>query len=395
MNEEILIRKYQILQFLRQMPTAVVGPTYAVFLLGKGLSLAELSLVAISFFVVLLIVELPTGIFADRFGRKKSMLVSCFVAGFAPIVYIFANNLWGCMLAEAIYAISCGFYNGTLDAWIKHELQCVGKDTTHLHKASAQGLQAMQVSLASGALLGGWLASINMVWPWVVGVAVSFVLPVAVALLMKENYRGVKEKADLWEGIKTVKQDNALKLVCGLGFLGSLATAPFNMYWQPFFSAHILDIKILGILSFLFYTINFAGAKIAEKVLSGGKSGNQRRGMVLSQVFIGIAVILCVATPLFPISVSFFILHEGGRGVFFVMRQTYLQFSIKKESQRAFIGSISSFFEQAGSIVAYLGCFILLSHLSIGSIWIISSLVVIAASLALCYYFRPQPGKPK
>lgn len=393
MQANELIRKYQTLQFLRQMPTALVSPIYAVFLLGKGLKLEELSLVAISFFVVLLIVELPTGLFADRFGRRKSMLVSCFIAGFAPLVYIWADALWQCMLAEAIYAISCGFYNGALDAWIKHELQCVGKDKTHLQKANARGMQAMQVSLAVGALLGGYLASVDMVLPWIAGTLVSFAIAGAVIPLMKENYRYEEEPMDLKDGISAAGQSTALKFVCLLGFLQCAATAPFNLYWQPFFGANISDARTLGLLSFSFFAVNFAGAKIAEKLFAKSGMRRQEKEMVFSQVFIGAAIILCVAVPLFPISLAFYVMHEGGRGVFYVVRQTYLQFSISKESQRAFVGSISSFFEQAGSIAAYLGCFLLLGHIPIGSVWLICGSIAAVVPLTLYHRFKAPNGQ--
>lgn len=84
MEEKRIIRTYRILQFLKQFPTALVASTYTVFLLAKGLTLSDLSLVALSFYIVLIAAEIPTGIFADRYGRKKSMMVSCLIASVSP-----------------------------------------------------------------------------------------------------------------------------------------------------------------------------------------------------------------------------------------------------------------------------------------------------------------------
>jgi MFS family permease len=387
MEVDKLINKYVILQFLRQMPTAMVASTYAVFLMGKGMSLSDLGLVGLSFSIFLLVAELPTGYFADRFGRKNSMIVSCLISTIAPFVYIRASNLWGCILAELIFAIGCGFYNGALDAWIKHELQCIGKDKAHLQIAGAKGLQAIQVSIAIGALSGGYLASRNMILPWIIGGLMNVAILIAVIVLMRENYQPVKHRSRLREGMGSVAESAQLKFVCALGFVLCFATATTNLYWQPFFAPTAPDPKILGVLSFSFFAVNFGGAKIAEKFFARNEARRQEKEMAFSQILLGAAMIAAAAMPVFAVSLLFYLAHEGARGAFMVTRLAYLQSAIAKESQRATIGSISSFFEQAGSIAAFLISGMMLRHGSIATVWMVSGAAAIIASAAL-YQWR-------
>jgi|GEM_PF-2019434 len=381
MDEIVLIKKYQILQFLRQISVALVAPTFVVYLMGKGLSIGDVSLVALSFFVVLLVVEVPTGIFADRYGRKKSMLVSAAIAIIGPLIYVWAQGLWPCILAEAVYAVSSGFCNGALDSWIKHELQILGKDITHLAVANARGSQAAQIAFALGALVGGFLASANMDYPWIAGAAFDLVLVAAVARLMRENYRPPETRPALLDGARIVAVSWPLKFACLVGFLQYLAITPANLYWQPFYAAAAPDPMILGVMCFAFCVVNFAGAKISEKKLVARGLGSLGREAVASQFLTGVFLAAAAIFPWFFVSLLFYLAHEGTRGIFQVARQTYLQRAITVESQRATVASIASLFDQAGSIVAYLAMAFWAGKLAIDASWIISGSLCLVAPM--------------
>ena len=79
-----------------------------------------------------------------------------------------------------------------------------------------------------------------------------------------------------------------------------------------------------------------------------------------------------------------YIPHEGARGAFMMTRPAYLQAAITEESQRA---TISSFFEQAGSIAAFLISAAILNQISIATVWLISGAVAITAP-AILYQWR-------
>jgi len=184
-----------------------------------------------------------------------------------------------------------------------------------------------------------------------------------------------------------VAKSATLKFVCALGFLLCFATATTNLYWQPFYAPIAPDPKILGILCFSFFTVNFAGAKIAEKFFAKNDAQRQEKELVVSHLLIGAAMVAAATVPVFAVSLLFYIVHEGARGAFMVTRQAYLQAAITKESQRATIGSASSFFEQAGSITAFLISGAMLQHGSIANVWLVSGAAAVIAPLLL-YQWR-------
>ena len=106
------IRNYLLLKSISVFGVALISATYVVFLTSKGLDLLQINLVNFFFFTTLLIFEIPTGAFADVFGRKLSFVVSCVLFSSGMFVYAFAQSFWGFVLAEVISAAGATFASG-------------------------------------------------------------------------------------------------------------------------------------------------------------------------------------------------------------------------------------------------------------------------------------------
>src|SRR5258708_17144 len=89
------VRLYTILQAVFTMGAFITSGTYVTFLQEKGMSLLQVNTVNSAYFLVLFICEIPTGAFADIFGRKQSFLVACVLRGFASVIYGMSQSFWG------------------------------------------------------------------------------------------------------------------------------------------------------------------------------------------------------------------------------------------------------------------------------------------------------------
>lgn len=89
---------------------------YVTFLMKNGLNLFEVNLVNTCYFITLLVCEIPTGAFADIFGRKASFVLACALMSFSMFIYGCSNTLSGFILAEVTCAIGRTFRNGAFQA---------------------------------------------------------------------------------------------------------------------------------------------------------------------------------------------------------------------------------------------------------------------------------------
>ena len=92
------------------------GAAWVALLAARGFSLAEIGLAEGVFHLVSLLFELPSGVIADVFGRKKSMLLSQAAAMLSCLGIIFAAGLTGVCLAMVLSAMSYNFASGSREA---------------------------------------------------------------------------------------------------------------------------------------------------------------------------------------------------------------------------------------------------------------------------------------
>ena len=84
-----IIRQYYLLSALfNSGGLQIISATYVAYLLNHNLSLFEINMVNAAFFTTLFICEIPTGAFADSFGRKNSFLMACLLLCVSMFIYI-------------------------------------------------------------------------------------------------------------------------------------------------------------------------------------------------------------------------------------------------------------------------------------------------------------------
>lgn len=89
---------------------------WIAILASRGYSLVEIGIAETVFHITSLIFEIPSGVFADVFGRKKMLIVSTIMRIIGNIIMIFSNNLFMVCLSIAFMALNCNFSSGSGDA---------------------------------------------------------------------------------------------------------------------------------------------------------------------------------------------------------------------------------------------------------------------------------------
>jgi MFS family permease len=89
---------------------------WVAILAARGFSLVEIGLAETVFHITSIIFELPSGVMADVFGRKKMLIVSTVMQILGSIAMIFSNDLFMVCVAIAFHALCYNFSSGTGDA---------------------------------------------------------------------------------------------------------------------------------------------------------------------------------------------------------------------------------------------------------------------------------------
>lgn len=123
--------------------SAVVGNlsltgAWVAILAARGYSLAEIGLAETVFHITSLLLEIPSGVLADLFGRKKMLLLSSFLRMVGNVVMILSGNLFMVCLSLAFHAASYNFASGSGDALAYDSLKLVQREAYYEKYASNQ-----------------------------------------------------------------------------------------------------------------------------------------------------------------------------------------------------------------------------------------------------------------
>jgi MFS transporter, DHA3 family, tetracycline resistance protein len=156
-------RLYYALQVLLSMPTWVVMAVYLVRELH--LSPLELVLVGTAMEAAVFLFEVPTGVVADTYSRRLSLVVGYLGMGLTWMLVGVVSEAWTVILLWAFWGVSYTFTSGASQAWITDEvgLEKVGsiflKGARIRYAGAVLGLIGQValgiVSLRAGVIAGG------------------------------------------------------------------------------------------------------------------------------------------------------------------------------------------------------------------------------------------------
>lgn len=111
---------------------------WVAILAARGYSLAQIGLAETVFHLTSLIFEIPSGVLADLFGRKKMLVLSSILRMIGNVVMILSGNLFMVCISLAFYATSYNFASGSGDALAYDSLKLVQGEAYYERYASNQ-----------------------------------------------------------------------------------------------------------------------------------------------------------------------------------------------------------------------------------------------------------------
>jgi MFS family permease len=123
---EANLRKYQLFITLQKRAFLPIIGIYLVSI--AKLSLVDIATIASITTGVRLLLEVPTGYFADRVGRKWSTVLGSFIASLSPLAFIVAPHFSGGLAASLLYFGGWAFVSGAHNAFIHDTLSALDRE---------------------------------------------------------------------------------------------------------------------------------------------------------------------------------------------------------------------------------------------------------------------------
>ena len=128
---------------------------WIAILAACGYSLVEIGFAETVFHITSLILEIPSGVFADVFGRKNMLIVSSIMRTIGNIVMIFSSNFCMICISMMFQAANYNFSSGSGEALAYDSLKLAGQEA-HYEKYASNQLMIQRFCRGLSTLCAGF-----------------------------------------------------------------------------------------------------------------------------------------------------------------------------------------------------------------------------------------------
>lgn len=237
-----------------------------LFYIERGLSSSQyISFVGIAF-LVKLIFEIPFGIIADKYSKKKLLLISNVLFILSTVIFIYSHNYFTFLIAIIISAINNSISSGIVNSILYESLE----NKKEFNKTLFYNSFFYNVSYMLAMIIGGYIGqNFGLIYNYYFTI-IPFVIDFFVLLIIKVN-KPQKDMVNnnliiLKNGIKEVfKNRYLLKLILTSSVLFSGIKLMEESH--PEYSANIgISVFIIGIYTALILVFCIIGSYFGSKI---------------------------------------------------------------------------------------------------------------------------------
>lgn len=243
-------------------------PIMVLFYQDNGLSLTQIMLIQSFTSIIFFLFEVPSGYFADLYGRKLSLLLTGVFSAIAMLSFALGTNLYHFLIAASLWAMAGVFVSGADSSFLYDTLVDLGEEGTY-KKHWGNIIFYYSIGMALASILGGFFGGMNYRYPFYAMIPTMLCLiPLSLSFHEPEHHKAVIKKdywSDLFATLKDMltKKPKLIWLIVYAAIIGSFKTTAYFLY-QPYFELSGLDISYFGIVFASFYIVAAFGAKQAD-----------------------------------------------------------------------------------------------------------------------------------
>ncbi len=249
---QVTLRKLFLITFFSSLYFYIHVNT--LYLSSRGLSLMQIASLESIITVTVFLAEIPTGIIADRIGRKWSVVLALACQAAGEFFYIFAESYPAFVFIALLAGIGFAFLSGAGEALLYDELPEAEKDTL-MQKAVGRLGSAYQFGFFLSPLIGGVIVSRFALSSYMIVIAmtacsVTIALIISFTLHETRRHSAKRQPAESFmlikEGFSLIKSNGTLRQIVAI----TIFTATFGdialMLYQPMFKQYGFSPFLIG-----------------------------------------------------------------------------------------------------------------------------------------------------
>jgi len=237
----------------------LVASLYLV--VDAGLSPLQLVFLGTAQGITVIAFEIPTGVIADNYGRKRSMVIAHVLMGTAMLLTGLVTSFPLLVLTQMLWGLSWTFLSGADVAWLADELE----PSENISKVLTNGARWGQIGAALGLIALGSLAwlttlSVAMITAGILMLLVGIYVAISFREINFVDSSGQRLSAfskTLNEGVRAARSDRTILVILLVTFLINGADEVFSRLFAkrlielelPLYPDPIVWLSLLGLIT--------------------------------------------------------------------------------------------------------------------------------------------------
>ena len=279
MSDSKAYRVYLVMEGASAMIMSMIFTASAVYQVTQaGLTPIQLVLVGTTLECSAFLFEIPTGVIADVYSRKLSIIVGLILIGLGFLVEGSFPIFWIILLAQVLWGLGYTFTSGATQAWITDEI-----GEAEAGKAFLRSSQLGQILSLFGIGAGMALGSLAINLPIQLGGFLLIGLGGILILVMPETGftpAGQEDRSNwqnMWHtfrgGMQAIKRRPSLLTILGIGLIYGLYSEGLDRLWTKHFLDNFSSPLLLSIAPVIWIGV----IRAVGMVLSAGATGFVRQ----------------------------------------------------------------------------------------------------------------------
>lgn len=389
--------RYVAILTLNYFSQGLLVAVLSLILLDKGLRFSDIAVAMGVYALTVAVLEVPTGLLADRIGRKRVFLFALIVQAVSFVVFLFGYGTFAVIIGIFFFGVGRALASGSFEALFIDRYTDAYGDI-----AMPKAIRALSVSeaagLAAGALLGGFLPIFALTWmPSLTSaydIDLLFRLLLSVLLLFlvwvwipadhsKDAACQLSVKVQLSESYRVVHKSKNIKLLLISVVATGFALCVLESYWQPqlltLLDNNVINTAPLGILSVLYLLSLMLGNMFVSQIVT--KHVIYTKNVYLFCRFaMGVSLLLLLVSTsivgFFVFYCAFYFFFGGAN----IAEGTMINLDTPNR-YRASILSTQSLVMQIGMLLAAVLSKVYIDRTSVKFLWFIAAIVIIVLVL--------------
>lgn len=263
---------YAIRFFYNLIPAYVIE---RLFWEERGMTIQMVVYAEIIFAITVVLFEVPTGIIADRRGRKHMIVLVSIVGCSEFLILVFATEFWHFALVVFLAAIGSSASSGAENALLYDSLLSEGKENDFekvLGRLNALDIVSIIIAALCGSLLASRYSYEFNYWISLAAMVVSLIVSLLLVEPTNQGYEDNEEqlptKAYLTASMSFFRLNPGVCLVMLSGMVTGAAINFIDEFWQIYLERLGIPVIYFGVFSGAIFLIRLPGNILAYRLKS-------------------------------------------------------------------------------------------------------------------------------